>query len=420
MRILTLMVAKDLIRRIRSPLGILVLLSFPILFSVIIALTFGAHGDEMAKVHLLVEDRDDNFVGGMIMSALSSDEVAEYFDIEPVGAEGAGRMEKGEASALLIIPEGFTQDVLEGNPTALRLVRNPAQGIMPEVSEQLVGVLVEMLDSASRVLREPLDQIAALEGRETLEIDEKTITALTLTAWQTIQHSEKYLFPPAITLESSTPGATGEEGRSAEGFSGVFLIVLPGVSVYALFLVGDLAMRDIVTESVDGTLRRQLAGPIGTGTLVVAKALYTGVLSLLSLCILALLALFFTSGGVDLAGFAALSAALILAVTGAASIIYGSAANEQRGSTIGAVVYLVLAFAGGSFVPLESMPGSVQALAPISPFYWATQGFRGLLRDGAGPITLLPNIAILAGLGIGTLALGSVLLARQVRRGSAA
>lgn len=420
MRLLLLMVAKDLRRRIRSPLGILVLLSFPILFSVMIALTFGTGGDTVPKIHLLVEDRDQNLVGGFLMSALASDEVAEHFYIETVGEDGAARIEDGEASGLLIIPENFTQDLIQGNPAALRLVRNPAQGIMPEVAEQMVGVLVEILDSASSTLREPLDQIAALEGQETPEIDGETITRITLAGWRLVQESEKYLFPPVITLENFTAGDGDEEDQAGAGFSTVFLIILPGVAVYALFLVGDLAMRDIVTESVDGTLRRQLAGPIGTGTLIMAKALYTGLLSLLSLVILSCLALFFTSGSVDLIGFISLSIALILAVTGSASVIYGSVANEQRGATVGSVIYLVLAFAGGSFVPLDSMPGSVRALAPISPFYWATQGFQQLMHDGADVAALLPAVTVLAGIGVGTLALGSALLARQVKRGAPA
>ena len=46
------------------------------------------------------------------------------------------------------------------------------------------------------------------------------------------------------------------------GTFSIFLIVLPGVSVWALFMLGDMAMRDILTESTPGTLRRQLSGPL--------------------------------------------------------------------------------------------------------------------------------------------------------------
>ena len=39
----------------------------------------------------------------------------------------------------------------------------------------------------------------------------------------------------------------------------MFLMVLPGISVFGLFVVGDLAMRDLLDETTAGTLRRQLA-----------------------------------------------------------------------------------------------------------------------------------------------------------------
>ena len=54
---------------------------------------------------------------------------------------------------------------------------------------------------------------------------------------------------------------------------------------------------------------------------------------------------------VDLAAFAVLSAALVLAVTGFAALIYGMTATETQGGTVAAVAYLTMAFSGGSFMP---------------------------------------------------------------------
>ena len=107
-------------------------------------------------------------------------------------------------------------------------------------------------------------------------------------------------------------------------------------------------------------------------------------------------------------------------MTGTAAVLYGLARDEGRGSTIAAVLYLMLAFAGGSFVPIDSLPSGVRALAPVSPFYWGTAGYRTLLRDGGTVPDILLNAAILAGLGVTCLALGAVFLGRTLRRGPAA
>ncbi|MFQ5876919.1 MAG: ABC transporter permease [Acidobacteriota bacterium] len=422
MRCLARMVAKDLLRRRRSPLGIAVVLSFPVVFSLMLAVTFGSGGDEAVRIHVLVENRDDDFAGGMLMSALRSDEVAEHFDVEAVGEEGVRLMEEGKASALLRIPEGFSRDLVEGDPTSLSLVRNPAQGIKPEIAEQLASILVEVLNSGSRVLREPLREIAALEGGDGgIAISDEALTSIVLAIKHTLEGADTYLFPPAITLDSGALEAEqGDDSGGGPGARAIFLIILPGVSVYALFLVGDLAMRDVLTEAAGGTLRRQLAGPIGTGTLILAKALYTICLALVSLAILSAIGWALSEGEVDLAGFAVLSLALVLAVTGVAATLYGAARNERRGSAIAGVLYLFLAFAGGSFVKLESLPRSVRAVAPLSPFYWGTSGYRALLEQGAGLTDVLPNAGLLAGVGVVSLALGSALLGRFVRGGRAA
>jgi len=152
---------------------------------------------------------------------------------------------------------------------------------------------------------------------------------------------------------------------------------------------------------------------------ILAKALFTAALSLISLGVLAAVAAIVARRAVDLGGFALLGLSLVAAVTGASAVLYGASANPRRGATIGSLLYLVLGFGSGSFVPLESLPPAVRQLAPYTPFYWATQGFLDLLQAGVGVRELAPNITILAGTGAVLLTLGTALLRRQVARGAA-
>jgi ABC-type transport system involved in cytochrome c biogenesis permease component len=423
MRTLALLVSKDLRRRVRSPLGLLIVLSFPVVFALLIALSFGSKGDRVPKIHLLVENQDDGIGANALLSALTSERMAEFVDVEVVGPEGARRIEKDEASALLRIPKGFTQNLFDGKPASLSLLRNPAQGILPEIAEQITRVLADVLDAGVRVLREPLDRIRLATKSESGQVTDEAVIAVSLAVKRSIDGAEPLLFPPAITLDTASlaPKApTEKSGKSGSDAPLIFLIILPGVGVYALFLVGDLAMRDIITEATAGTLRRQLAGPIGAGTLVLAKALYTAVLALLALLVLTVVGAVVLRKGVDPAGFLVLSLALVLAVTGTSATVYGLARDERRGATIASIVYLVLGFAGGSFVNLEGLPRAVRAVAPASPFYWGTTGFRKLVESAGTLGDVLPNVAVLAGLGTALLALGALLLQRNLRRGGLA
>ena len=213
-----------------------------------------------------------------------------------------------------------------------------------------------------------------------------------------------------------------EEEEAGDGVSTtvmLLLIVLPGISVYALFVIGDQMMRDVLTEARLGTLRRQLSAPVTGAQILAGKVLVTAVVAGIALLILAAFAAALAPEPVDLAGFAAVSLALVLAVTGFSALIYSLARTESQGGTVSALLYLTLAFSGGSFLPLDNMPAVVRAIAPLSPFYWGTQGFRDLLTgaDLAGVVT---PVAILGGLGLLLLAAGAFLLQRRVLRGEAA
>ncbi len=427
MRTILRMIRKDLLRKVRSPLGIGVMLLFPVIFAAILALAFG--GNDVPRVHLLVENRDDSLLGSALMSALGSDQIAEHFDVEVVGEEGIERLRKGQGSALLRIPEGFTRDFLDGEQMALELYRNPAQGIMPEIAEQVAGVLAEVLSAGSRVLRGPLDTIGPYTRSSDLEMSDQTVAEAAIGFKGIFDGADRFLAPLVIDFESVVLDEEGEEavaddsqddavGSSSQAFS-IFLFVFPGVSVWSLFMIGDACMRDILTESEAGTLRRQLHAPIGTGTVILAKAGFTAVVSLVALAILTATGWWAADRPVDPIGYVTLSLALILAITGAGATVYGAAGTQNRGATISSVVYLALGFAGGSFLPLSSMPAAVQALAPVSPFYWGTQGYQKLLSFDGNLLDVLSSVAVLSGLGIVLLTLGAALLRRQLARGGA-
>jgi ABC-2 type transport system permease protein len=420
MRLVLRLVAKDLKRRIRSPLSVLVPLAFPVLFAGMLALVFGGGGEAVPKVRLLVEDRDGGLLANALKSVFTSQQVGRFFEVRNVKAgEGRGLIEEGEASALLVLPEGLTPDLIDGKPVRLELVRNPAEGILPEIAEQVTLVLVDVLEGGARVLRDPLDRLRpVLEGTGAAPTD-ATVAALSVEFKRAIEGAGTFVLPPAITLEGAF-GSEAEDEEPAESESpiaAIFLFILPGVAVYALFMVGDGAMRDVVTEAQEGTLRRQLAGPVGAGTILFAKVAFTSLLALLALVILSAVGAFFVPRPVDLAAFALVSLAVVLAVSGAAAAIYGFARTERLGATVASVLYLVLAFAGGSFVPLGSLPASLRAVAPVSPFFWGTTAFQKILSDGAGVEDVLANVAILAGLGAVLLATGSWALGRAVRNG---
>jgi ABC-2 type transport system permease protein len=190
--------------------------------------------------------------------------------------------------------------------------------------------------------------------------------------------------------------------------------------VDAIFLVGDQAMRDVMTERALGTLRRQLAGPVTISTYVLGKAVTTGVLCLLALLVLTAVGAVALREPVSLPAFVTVSLALVLAITGTSAVIYGLARTERQASTLSSLIYLAMAFIGGSFFRIEGLPAILRRIAPLTPFYWATQAYRAILEKHAGVAGVLMHAAVLTAIGVVLLTLGTAALGRAARRGAAA
>lgn len=421
-RVLLLLVKKDLLRRWRSPLGVIALIAFPLVFSGMLALAFSGGDAGPPRARLLVEDRDGRLAGGFIRQFLGAEQVRDFLEAVEVGEEGLEMIENGEAAALLRIPEGTTAKLAAGEAVTLELVRNPAQGILPEIAEQTAAILADVLSILTRLLRQQLGRLGTdVSSFEDLgDVTDEDFARLAVSLRRAFEQVGGFITTPPLKLETATLGEEKDEeedGGGAPTFN-VFLLILPGISIYALFLIGDQMMRDVLTEATAGTLSRQLSAPVTARQVIAGKLVVTCVVAAIVLSILAAIAGFLAPKPVDLAAFVSLSLALVLAVTGFAVLIYSLAKTERQGATISALIYMFLAFTGGSFVPLDNLPRALRAAAPLNPFYWGTQGFQKIL-DEAAFADVAASVAVLAGIGLVLLFAGATLLNRKVLRGDA-
>jgi ABC-2 type transport system permease protein len=270
-----------------------------------------------------------------------------------------------------------------------------------------------VLDGGRRVFDKPISDLRPLLGREGSPADAEVV-AVSLAVKRAMETSSPLILPPVITLESelfgTAPAPDQEKGSGSRSL--IFLAVLPGVAVYGLFLVAEQGMRDVLTERTMGTLRRQLASPLRPSIVILGKALYTAVLAALAILVLSIVGATALTTPVSPTGFLLVSASLVLAVTGTNAAIYGLSRTERQAATIGNIIFLAMGFLGGGFIRVEGLPPMVQAIAPFTPLYWGTRGFRALLESGAGPAGVLLPAAVLAAMGLALLSVGAAALRR--------
>lgn len=194
----------------------------------------------------------------------------------------------------------------------------------------------------------------------------------------------KELFRTALVAEGF-PGATGAEHA------------VPGMAVgFAAFSVGFSGFA-FFREHGWGTWERLRATPASTIDILVGK-----VTPAIMVTFVQMGTLFVLGGpllGFRLRGsvFALVLVAVVLAICLNAFGVAVTALvrTQQQLNAVGSAGGMVLGLVGGAFVPVTAMPGWAQAIAPVTPTYWAMRGFRSVVLEGAGPLAVLVPVAVM-------------------------
>ena len=134
-------VLKDLRGWRRDPASLLIWLGLPLFVGGLV--TGLMEGGAQPTGTLLVSDRDGSLVSQAVPRALDAG-LGELLEVQSVSEnEGRTRLEEGDASALLAIPEGFGDAVKRDEGASLRLLTNPAQTIMPRIIEEGLQILLD-------------------------------------------------------------------------------------------------------------------------------------------------------------------------------------------------------------------------------------------------------------------------------------
>jgi ABC-type multidrug transport system permease subunit len=345
-------------------------------------------------VSLLVEDHDDSFVSQFLLGAFSRGELGELFSLTAVDS-GLGKtlMNKGKASALLVIPKGLGDSLLAGKNSTLVLVKNPAQSFLPKIAEETVTILAEAGDRASRLMDAPLKEINNLNTRDSTPAD-IDVARIAVKINGVIRSVESLLIPPLIQVEEQS--ISKKETKSTSSFS-LYAYLLSGVIVMTLMFMLDTLAKDIFVERDQKTLFRLLTTPVTRKQFIASKLLFMWLMTLLSLLLVWLFAIIVFSitppSWILFVLFAIVSTGALSALAG---LLYSFISTRTQASGIVPAFILVFAMLGGAMIPLETLPGFIRQLAPFSPLYWAVYPWQRLMAFGDQNFGVLVFLGVLA------------------------
>jgi ABC-2 type transport system permease protein len=425
-----LLLRKDVTLLRRSPALVLVLIVYPVLVALLVALAL--QGDErrpdVAVVNLDTSGRTVDVAGNRLSIQDYIDRLAEDVDVRLLDAGPAAEaLEGGRVSAVLTIPEDFISDLQSGvRQPAIELAtsrRSPIEGdaitrrleaavfrLNQRLATGYVEQVLELVDLVTNggeigIFGRSGDALGLKRSRELVTDlqDELRAAGDAATAAQLaplvnfIDETQRNLDlarPAANAIRAPivlevTEGAPGREPLSAFGFAGALLV--------SLGLAGTLlAAAAMSAEREDHALVRLRRGLVSAGGLVGEKMAFTaGACLVVGMALLGGVALF-----TDLAvgRWGIWLGVLLLAglAFGAFGVLAGALARETRSALLIALMVALPLMALG-LVPDSGAAGAISEVVPFGP---AFDAFQALLVEpalDAGDLLLtLGQLALIA------------------------
>jgi ABC-2 type transport system permease protein len=358
MRLLWLSARKDLLRLRREPVTLLIWLGIPFLIALIMVAFFGRGGDPKISATLLIADQDNTLASNFLAGAYSQGQLGGMIAVEKVEeAAGRARIFDGKASALLVIPKGFSGALLAGKPIELTLLENPSQAIAPRLIREVTTVLLDGGSTLPRLLPPNMvDQI-----RSGAQPTDGQVVASAVAINQSIRKAQGLLFPPAIDVKEVAAAPAKPRPNMAALF-------MPSSLFTALLFLAFGQSADLWRERRYGTLRRLAAGGLPLFPFLAGKAL-------------AILAVSFVASTVGLfAGAGLLGVNVgqpVLAVVWAAAAFVGlysfalflqaSARTARTAGILSNLVMMPAMMLGGCMFPFEILPASFARIGQWLP-----------------------------------------------------
>ena len=398
MRNIPILVKKDFKRKWKNPVVILGFMLIPVLFTFIFGLVFGGQEeDTLPRISLLVVDNDKSLISSFLTTAMSQGELKKMVELKPMETEEEGRvlLGKGKASALLLVPENFGKDVLNGKNVEALLLKNPSEQFLPLIAEEITDTTTLILSSLLSVFSEEVNKI-----KEFVDMDnfpDSDISAFSVQVKNRIENISKYVFPPVIGLKQET---IKEEGKEESESISVHGYILPAMAIMFLMFICNVVFSDILLEKETKTLLRLNVSRMSMTEFIWSKIVTSALIGMLCTFFLIGLgvALFSIDWG-NLFSVFFIVLCLNILIAGFIAFLYSFIKTELQAGAVLSSAILIMSLLGGSMMPVDNFPPFIQQISKLTLNYWGLEAF--LMAMNKEPFgQLLPILAgmVLAGI----------------------
>ena len=400
---------KDLTQTTRSIFALGMMVAAPLLIIGLIYFAFGGvDGDEDAtppavQVGLVnldtlpVDSPLEESLGDTIHGMFVDPSVAAWITATDFADEAAARaaMAERRVGVVVIVPGGFTADVLAGRTAAVTIVSDPTLSVGPQMAEAMVRSLLQGVAGGGIALETVQGRMLA-GGHDPQMLDAQALLGDYATWYGDLQRDLLHQTDRAA-LVLAAPTASGSGGDTLQR---IIAQMAAGQMVFFAFYTGAYAMMSLLREDEEGTLARLFATPTDRIGILAGKLLAVMLTVIVQGLVLMTAAHF--AFGVAWGQPAAVALALIGQVAAASGLgvllIAFVKTTRQAGPVLGGGL-TVLGMLGGLFSGAVTMPETFARLADFTPQGWAMKGWMLALEgQPAGAVGM--SCVVLVSLGI--------------------
>lgn len=212
---------------------------------------------------------------------------------------------------------------------------------------------------------------------------------------------------PIVLMTFLAPAFIASNGDG--GLSGGAAQAVPGIAaMFGLFVIGSFVFG-VFQEHGWKTWDRTRASPARTSDIALGRIAVPAVVVVAHQCVLFLIGGWLA--GLEVAG----SLPALAVVIGAWSIfllVFGVllvslCTTILQVNTVTNSGTMIIAGLGGALTPFSTLPAWAELLAPVSPAYWAMQGYTKVIVDGSGVGDVLAPAGVLLAISASLLAMAT-------------
>lgn len=360
---LVAVVMKEVRQTVRDERMVALLLAAPVLQLFLFA---SAVELDVDRVPTAIVDLDDTAASRALLRRMLADGTLEASERAVSAADAERALVEGRAAAAVIVPAGFSRDVVRGVRGEPATVQVLLDGTNPNRSGVAGSAASRFLQTAAR---EAAEERLARMGHAAPRIPRPTRLEV------------RVLYNPQLQ-------------------TAVYMV--PGIAAMLLLVVTTIVTAmGLARERESGTLEQILVTPVRPAVLIAGKMIPFALIGLFDFGLaMAIGAYVFGMPIRGDFGLLLLATALYLIATLAAGLLVSTVSRTQQQAFMGGFLFMLpAALLSGIMTPVHAMPEVLQALTLVNPLRHYAEVMRAVLLRGAGLAEIAPQLVALAAIG---------------------